>query len=89
MQEVGVDRLTPFHYAGAKDGLDTKMSFSLSYVLIHVGGYLALGNSYRSGCAVGPVVQVLVIGCIAVHSERQNETTWEDSTQGVIHLMGK
>ena len=51
--------------------------------------YLVLGNPYRSGCAVSPVVQVLVVGCIMVHVERQNETAWEHSTQGVIHLVRK
>lgn len=56
---------------------------------IMLAAYLVLGSSYGSGCAVGQVVQVLVVGCIMVHIERQNETTWEDSTQGVIHLMGK
>lgn len=54
-----------------------------------LAAYLVLGNSYRHGCAVGQGVQVQVVGCIVVHIERQNETTWEDSTQGVIHLMGK
>ncbi len=54
-----------------------------------LAAYLVFVSSYRSGCAVGQVVQVLVVGCVMVHIERQNETTWEDSTQGVIHLMGK
>lgn len=51
--------------------------------------YLILGNHYRSGCAVGAVVQVLIVGCIIIHIQRQNETAWEGSTQGVIHLRRK
>lgn len=51
--------------------------------------YLVLFSPYRSGCAVGPGVQVLVEGRIMVHGERQNETAWEDSAQSVVHLRRK
>lgn len=51
--------------------------------------YLVLANSCRGGSAVGAGVQVLVVGCIVVHIERKDKPLWEDSTQGVIHLVGK
>ncbi len=63
--------------------------FLALYMQIILASYLVLGYSYRSGWTVGTVVQVPVVGCIMVHTERQNETPWEDSAQGVIHLMGK
>lgn len=64
-------------------------NFLCQYIKMAPAAYLVLGNSCTSGCTVGPVVQVLVVWCVIVHFERQNETSWEHSTQGVIHLVGK
>lgn len=64
-------------------------NFLRQYIEMVSAAYLVLGNSRTSGCTVGPVVQVLVVWCVIVHFERQNETSWEHSTQGVIHLVGK
>lgn len=49
--------------------------------------YLVLGKSYRTGCAVWPIIQVLVVGCIVGDVDWQNKTARENSTQGVVHLM--
>lgn len=49
--------------------------------------YLVLGKSYRTGCAVWTVIQVLVVGCIVGDVDWQNKTARENSTQGVVHLM--
>lgn len=48
--------------------------------------YFVLGDSFCGGRAAVSGVEVLVVGCIPIHVERQDKPPWEDSTQGVIHL---
>lgn len=67
----------------------TLRNFLCSFMCIMSAAYLRLADSSRSGCTVGAVVQVLVVGCVVVHIERKDKTPWEDSAHGVIHLVGK
>lgn len=51
--------------------------------------YFVPGDSYGGGGAAVAGVEVLVVGRVLVHVERQNKTPWEHPTQGVVHLRDK
>lgn len=48
--------------------------------------YFVFGKSDRTGCAVGSVVQVLVVGRVVADVDGQNKTARKDPAQGVVHL---
>lgn len=51
--------------------------------------YRVPAGSYGGGRAAVAGVQVLLVGRVTVHVERQDKAAWEHSAQGVIHLQEK